>query len=51
VCPYNRDYTKWYNRWWKKLAGTPLRKLALWLDDKMNDRGRHKSSWWWGERS
>ena len=53
VCPYNRDYTRWYNRWWKKLAGTPLRKLALWLDDKMNDRGRHKSSWWWGrgERS
>ena len=53
VCPYNRDYTKWYNRWWRKLAGTPLRKMALWLDDKMNDRGRHKSSWWWGrsERS
>jgi epoxyqueuosine reductase len=47
ICPYNRDYNKWYNRWWRKLAGTPLRHLALWLDDKLVDRGRHKSSWWW----
>jgi ferredoxin len=54
ICPFNRDYSKWYNRWWRKLAGSPLRKLALWLDDRLVDRGRHKSSWWWqqanGER-
>ena len=35
ICPYNRDYSKWYHRWWRKLAGTGLRRLALWLDDKL----------------
>jgi reductive dehalogenase len=47
ICPYNRDYSKWYHRWWRRLAGSPLRKLALWLDDRFVDRGRHKSAWWW----
>lgn len=47
ICPYNRDYSRWYNRWWRKLAGTGLRRLALWLDDRLVDRGRHKSAWWW----
>jgi epoxyqueuosine reductase len=49
VCPYNRDYSKWYHRAWVKLAGSPLRKLALWLDDRLTDRGRHKSAWWWSK--
>lgn len=47
VCPFNRDYSRWYHRLWLKLAGTSLRRLALWLDDKFENRGRHKSSWWW----
>ncbi|MDH4040968.1 MAG: 4Fe-4S dicluster domain-containing protein [Gammaproteobacteria bacterium] len=47
VCPFNRDYSKWYHRWWRKLAGTSLRRFALWLDDRLVDRGRHKSAWWW----
>jgi reductive dehalogenase len=50
VCPFNRDYSKWYHRWWRKLAGTSLRRFALWLDDKLVDRGRHKSAWWWQQR-
>ena len=48
VCPYNRDYTRWYHRLWRRLAGSPLRRLALWLDDRLCDRGRRKSGWWWG---
>lgn len=47
VCPYNRDYSKWYNRVWQRLAGGPARKLALWLDDKFAHRARMKSGDWW----
>jgi ferredoxin len=48
VCPFNRDYRPWYNRCWRRLANSPLRRLALWLDDKLVNRRRHKSAWWWG---
>ena len=50
VCPYNRDYSRWYHRWWRRLANSPLRRLALWLDDRLVDRGRQKSAWWWRRR-
>lgn len=46
VCPYNRDFTKLSNRLWRKLAGTRLRRLALWLDDKCINRGRYTAGWW-----
>ena len=49
VCPYNRDYSRWYNRIWRKLAGSPLRRLALWLDDQFSNRIRKKSVSWWRE--
>mgnify|MGYP003951749467 FL=1 len=49
VCPYNRDYSRWYNRLWKKLAGSPLRRIALWLDDLFSNRIRRKSNSWWNE--
>ncbi len=49
VCPFNRDFRRWYHRLWLRLALSPLRKLALWLD-----RGRGKrekpTSWWRGAR-
>jgi ferredoxin len=32
VCPYNRDFSRWTARLWRWLAGTRLRRLALWLD-------------------
>ena len=51
VCPYNRDYSKWYHRGWRKLAGGPLRQIALWLDDRLVDRGRHKSASWWRRKT
>jgi epoxyqueuosine reductase len=47
VCPFNRDYRRWYHRAWRRLAGSPLRRLALWLDDRLCSRERRKSGWWW----
>lgn len=50
VCPFNRDYSKAANRWWLKLALSPLRKLALWLDDRSERAKRMKPrDWWAGE--
>lgn len=51
VCPYNRDYRKWYNRAWQRLAGGRFRKIALWLDDKFSHRDRMKSKDWWQKTS
>lgn len=51
TCPFNRDYKKWYHRLWRKLAGSRLRKIALWLDDKQMKRGRKKSKAWWANLS
>lgn len=47
VCPFNRDYTKWRNRLWLKLALSPLRRLALWLDDRSGRAKRAKPRDWW----
>ncbi|MGE0485542.1 MAG: reductive dehalogenase domain-containing protein [Gammaproteobacteria bacterium] len=47
VCPFNRDYRRWYHRAWRRLAGSRLRRLALWLDDRLSDRERRRSGWWW----
>ncbi len=47
VCPFNRDYSKPANRWWLKLALSPLRRLALWLDDKSERAKRLKPKDWW----
>lgn len=45
VCPFNRDFTKRRHRLWLRLALSPLRRLALWLD---RPRGRRaKPSDWW----
>lgn len=45
VCPFNRDFKKWHHRLWLKLALSPARKLALWLDQGRG--GRVKPSQWW----
>ncbi|AXI55571.1 3-chloro-4-hydroxyphenylacetate reductive dehalogenase (plasmid) [Pseudoseohaeicola sp. NH-UV-7] len=45
VCPFNRDFRKWHHRLWLKLALSPWRKLALFLD--RNRGGRKKPSKWW----
>ncbi|MFK7837979.1 MAG: reductive dehalogenase [Sulfitobacter sp.] len=49
VCPFNRDFSTWPHKLWLRLALSPARKLALWLDRK---RGvRKKPSDWWGKPS
>ena len=47
VCPDNRDFSRWYHRLWFKLASSPLRRFALWLDDRLMDRRRQNSRAWW----
>ena len=47
VCPYNRDYDRWWNRAWRWLAGTPLRRLALWMDGWSGRGERTRPSDWW----
>lgn len=47
VCPFNRDYSKATARAFRWLAGTRLRRLALWLDDKMGHGARAAPSDWW----
>ena len=32
VCPFNRDFSTWSQRIWLKLALSPARHLALWVD-------------------
>ena len=47
VCPFNRDYAKPGNRLWLKLALSPLRRVALWLDDRSGRSKRLKPKDWW----
>jgi len=51
VCPYNRTFNNIFDRAWRRLAGSPLRRLALWLDDKFNSHTAKKAGWWWKERN
>ena len=47
VCPYNKDYSKWWNKIGIKLADSPLRKVMLWLDSFLNYGVRLKPENWW----
>jgi len=47
VCPYNRDFSKWYNRLWRILAGTWLRHAMLQVDIFFYKRTRQSSARWW----
>jgi epoxyqueuosine reductase len=48
VCPYNRTFEGRFDRFWRWLAGTRLRRLALRLDGWLRDGGRKKARSWWG---
>ena len=54
VCPYNKlpetALDRVYFRLWKRLAGGPLRRLALWLDNVLGYGKRFKPNWWWKNR-
>ena len=47
VCPFNRDYSLPSNRLWLRLALSPLRRFALWLDDSSGRAKRLKPKDWW----
>ena len=48
VCPYNRDYSRRFSRIWRWMAGTRLRRLALWLDRRSGRGRRVEPQTWWG---
>ena len=50
VCPYNKDYSKWWCRMGRWLAGTPLRRLILWIDIKLGYGKRLVPREWWSIR-
>ena len=47
VCPYNKDYSKWWARVGLRLAGTPLRRAMLWVDDRLGFAKRVPPKRWW----
>ncbi|MEX0317090.1 MAG: reductive dehalogenase domain-containing protein [Ruegeria sp.] len=47
VCPFNRDFSGWRDRWWLRLALSRFRKLALWLDTRSSRAQRLKPKDWW----
>lgn len=47
VCPYNKDYSKWWNRLAIRLANSPLRKFMLWLDNFLDFGKRNLPEKWW----
>lgn len=49
VCPFNRDYARWHNRLWQRLALSPLRRLALWLDKRSGRAKRARPRDWWAQ--
>lgn len=51
VCPYNKDYRKWWHRVGQRLAGTPLRGSMLALDKRLGYGERQRPiDWWAGKR-
>lgn len=50
VCPFNRAYDKWQDQFFLKLAYSPLRKLALWWDNKSKRADRVKPKDWWQQQ-
>ena len=47
VCPYNKDYSKWWVRLGRVLAGTFLRGFMLKLDSWLGFANRVKPDSWW----
>ncbi len=47
VCPFTRDYTKFLNRLWLRIAHSRLRRIALYIDSKQKRGGRVASKNWW----
>ncbi|MEQ9425704.1 MAG: reductive dehalogenase [Cyclobacteriaceae bacterium] len=49
VCPYNKDYSKWWNKLGIRLANSPLRRFMLWLNDALKFGERVSPERWWNK--
>ncbi len=49
VCPYNRDYSRWYHRLWLRLAATPLRGLLKRAETWFGRGARVPAGAWWNQ--
>jgi reductive dehalogenase len=47
VCPYNKDFSKPFNRLLRWMLSNRWRRLALWLDRKLKYGKRKTAGWWW----
>ena len=47
VCPYNKDFSKQFNRFLRWMLSNRWRRLALWLDTKLKYGERRTAGWWW----
>ena len=47
TCPYNKDYSRRRYRLLRRALGTPLRRLALWFDDRLRLHDRVQPGEWW----
>ncbi len=47
VCPYNKDFTKWWHRLGIRLANSPFRKILMKLDDWWRFGERVATARWW----
>ncbi|MCY4019214.1 MAG: reductive dehalogenase [Chloroflexi bacterium] len=51
VCPYNKDFSKAFNRLLRWMLSNRWRRLALWLDGKLKYGQRRTAGWWWRQPS
>ncbi len=51
VCPYNKDFSKRFNRLLRWMLSNRWRRLALWLDAKLKYGERKTAGWWWRRRA
>ena len=47
VCPYNKDFSRRFNRLLRWMLSNRWRRLALWLDAKLKYGERKTAGWWW----
>lgn len=47
VCPFNRDYARWWNRMFRRLAFSRFRRLALVWDTRSKRAARLRPREWW----
>ena len=47
VCPYNKDFSRRFNRILRWMLSNRWRRLGIWLDRKLKYGERKTAGWWW----